>query len=77
MNILHLKIWGFPTSYMKKLISLKTLKSRSNTNYVLFGWIHEIIQNDIKFQYTLLFHKTLLNVSYINLFIYYLLSACI
>jgi len=77
MNILYLKMWGFPTSYRKKLISLKTLKSRSNTNYVLFGWIHEIIQNDVKFQYTLLFHKSLLNVSSINLFIYYLLSAYI
>ena len=77
MNILHLKMCGFPTYYMKKLICLKNLKSHSNTNHVPFGWIHEIIQNDIKFQYTLLFHKSLLNVSYLNPFIYYLLSAYI
>lgn len=49
MHILHLKMCGFLTFYMKKLISLKALKSHPNTKYILFGQIHEITQNYIKF----------------------------
>ena len=44
---------------MEETFSKLLWKSSVYWNFTSF-WIHEIIQNDVKFQYTLLFHKSLL-----------------